>query len=390
MTRRWMRDSHWFMAVAVVLLTPLLVLADPPSAGKQLRFKLSLVVTGNYQHTGPKTIPQGAMYLTIKQAVDNSYSTEYVVVSDQILTGLQKVNRLDPASQQEMADYNATVKEQADRVYHSADDLRKKGPGAARSGMPAMNPIAMMNNPQMMQKIMACGQDQACKQKIAMEMMAQQQAQSSGPGAQVQADIQAISDACIKKGNKMGSKGYEQCMDAEGEKRSTVKRSAADNEAEVPELPDRYLLYSNLTAEKNGDRFMDCQYKAHAKVNESGTYCAISDGEGGGQYGEASGTTKGEGDFKQKPEMVQFNMTPCSMAEAAFDTKTNLFWGGFISMAEPELVQTGAQGGRYGSSVDRKIEGWVKSALQGVPASGTKTQKFGYQTAKLTWSITRE
>jgi hypothetical protein len=378
------------MAVAVVLLTPLLVLADPPSAGKQLRFKLSLVVTGNYQHTGPKTIPQGAMYLTIKQAVDNSYSTEYVVVSDQILTGLQKVNRLDPASQQEMADYNATVKEQADRVYHSADDLRKKGPGAARSGMPAMNPMAMMNNPQMMQKIMACGQDQACKQKIAMEMMAQQQAQSSGPGAQVQADIQAISDACIKKGNKMGSKGYEQCMDAEGEKRSTVKRSAADNEAEVPELPDRYLLYSNLTAEKNGDRFMDCQYKAHAKVNESGTYGAISDGEGGGQYGEASGTTKGEGDFKQKPEMVQFNMTPCSMAEAAFDTKTNLFWGGFISMAEPELVQTGAQGGRYGSSVDPKIEGWVKSALQGVPASGTKTQKLGYQTAKLTWSITRE
>jgi hypothetical protein len=374
-----------------VLLTPILVLAELPSAGKQLRFKLSLVVTGNYQHTGPKTIPQGAMYLTVKQAIDNSYSTEYVVVSDQILTGLQKVNRLDPTSQQEMADYNTKVKEQADRVYHSADDLRKKGPGAARSGMPAMNPMAMMNNPQMMQKIMACGQDQACKQKIAMEMMAQQQAQSSGPGAQVQADIQAISDACIKKGNKMGSKGYEQCMDAEGEKRSTVKRSAADNEAEVPELPDRYLLYSNLTAEKHGDRFMDCQYKAHAKVNESGTYGVISDGEGGGQYGEGSGTTKGEGGFKQKPEMVQFNMTPCTQAEAVFDTKNNLFWGGFISMAEPELVQTGAQGGQvFGCRVDRNIEGWVKTAMQGVPASGTKTQKFGYQTATLTWSIVKE
>lgn len=390
MARRWMLYGQWFVAVAALLLTPVLVLADPPSAVKQLRFKLSLVVTGNYQHTGPKTIPPGSMYLTVKQAVDNSYSTEYVVVSDQILTGLQKVNRLDPASQREMDDYNAKVKEQSDRVYHSADNLRKRAPGAAGSGMAAMNPMAMMNNPQMMQKIMACGQDQACKQKIAMEMMAQQQAQSSGPGAQVQADIQAISDACIKNGNQMGSKGYEQCMDAEGEKRSTVKRSAADNEAEVPELPDRYLLYSNLTAEKNGDRFMDCQYKAHAKVNESGTYGSISDGEGGGQYGEGSGTTKGEGNFKQKPEMVQFNMTPCSMAEAAFDAKTNLFWGGFISMAEPELVQTGAQGGRLGSSVDQKIEGWVKSAMQGVPASGSKTQKFGYQTATLTWSITRE
>jgi hypothetical protein len=390
MSRRGNVFGQWLVAVAVVLLTPVLALADPPSAGKQLRFKLSLVVTGNYQHTGPKTIPQGDMSLTIKQAIDNSYSTEYVVVPNSILTALQKTNPMDPASQQEMADYNARVKAQADRVYHSADDLRGKGRGAAGGGMPGMNPMAMMNNPQMMQKIMACGQDQACKQKIAMEMMSQMQSQSSGPGAQVQADIQAISDACIKNGNKMGSKGYEQCMDAEGENRSTVKRSAADNEAEIPELPDRYLLYSNLTAEKNGDRFMDCQYKAHAKVNESGTYSSISDGEGGGQYGEGSGTTKGEGDFKQKPEMVQFNMTPCSMAEAAFDTKTNLFWGGFISMGEPELVQTGAQGGRFGSSIDQKIEGWVKSAMQGVPASGTKTQKFGYQTAKLTWSITRE
>jgi hypothetical protein len=394
MTRRWMRYSQWFLAVAVVLLTPVLVLADPPSAGKQLRFKLSLVVTGNYQHTGPKTIPQGAMHLTVKQAIDNGYSTEYVVVSDQILTGLQKVNRLDPASQQEMADYNTKVKEQADRVYHSADHLRKPGMGgSARPGgmVPGMMDMGRMQ--EMQQKIMACGNDQACKQRIAMEMMSQQRSPmpSSGSGAQVQADIQAISDACINKGNKMGSKGYEQCMDAEGEKRSTVKRSAADNEAEVPELPDRYLLYSNLTAEKHGDRFMDCQYKAHAKVNESGTYGSISDGEGGGQYGEASGTTKGEGDFKQKPEMVQFNMTPCTQAEAVFDTKNNLFWGGFISMGEPEFVQTGAQGGQvFGSRVDRNIEGWVKTAMQGVPASGTKTQKFGYQTATLTWSITRE
>jgi hypothetical protein len=205
----------------------------------------------------------------------------------------------------------------------------------------------------------------------------------------VMADIQAISDACIKKGNKMGSKGYEQCMDAEGEKRSTVKRSAADNEAEVPELPDRYLLYSNPTAEKHGDRFMDCQYKAHAKVNESSTYGAIHDI--GGHYFEASGTTKGEGDFKQQPEMVQFNVTPCTQAEAVFDTKNNLFWGGFISMAEPELVQTGAQAGQvFGSRVDQNIEGWVKTAMQGVPASGTKTQKFGYQTATLTWSIVKE
>jgi hypothetical protein len=240
-----------------------------------------------------------------------------------------------------------------------------------------------------MQKIMACGQDKACQQKAAMDMMAQQRSPmtSLGSGAQVQADIQAISGACIKKGNKIGSKGYEQCMDAEGEKRSSVKRSAANNETEVPELPDRYLLYSNMTAERRGDRFIDCQYKAHAKVSESGTYGAITDGEGGGQYVERSGTLKGEGDFKQKPELIQFNMTPCSAADAVFDTKTNKFWGGFISMESPELVETGT---KFGISVDPEIEGWVRTALQEVPASGTKTEKFGYQTATLTWSIIRE
>ena len=191
-----------------------------------------------------------------------------------------------------------------------------------------MNPMAMMNNPQMMQKIMACGQDKACQQKVAMGMMAQQRSPmtSSGSGAQVQADIQAISDMCINmKGQKIGSKGYQDCLETEGEKRSSVKRSTADNEAEVPELPDRYLLYSNMTTERKGDRFMDCQYKAHAKVNESGTYVAITDGEGGGQYVEGSSTLKGEGDFKQKPELVRSNMTPCSQAEAVFDTKTNQF-----------------------------------------------------------------
>jgi hypothetical protein len=272
MTVRSSVCAQWSVAFALALLAPTVAIAAAPSsttAGKQIRFKLSLVVTGNYQHTGPKVIPKGALYLPIKRAIDNSYSTEYVVVPNTILTGLQKTNPLDPASAQQMADYDAKVKAQADRVYHSADSLRGKGRGAAGGGMPGMNPMAMMNNPQMMQKIMACGQDQACKQKIAMEMMSQMQSQSSGPGAQVQADFQAISDACIKKGNKMGSNGYEQCMDAEGEKRSTVKRSAADKEAEVPELPDRYFLYSNLldnSGAENG-KFKDCRYKAYAKVN---------------------------------------------------------------------------------------------------------------------------
>jgi hypothetical protein len=337
--------------------------------------KVSLHVIGNYQHTGPKTIPQGARYLTVKRSLDNSYSSEYVVAAEDTLTGLQQTNPLDPASQQEMNDYAAKVKAREDRIYHSADNLRGKGPGAP-AGM-RMNPMAMMN-PQMMQKIMACGQDQACKQTVAMEMMAQQQAQASGPGAQVMGDVQAISDMCVKKGNKLGSKGHEACMNAEGEKRSTVKSTAADNEPEVAELPGRYFLY------RNGVNA--CQFKAHARISESGAFGSISDGEGGGQYGEGSGGVQAEGDFDPK------DFQPCSNAQAAFDTKTNLFWGGALLPAhvEPQYTGMGVAVMGDGGVIPAEINAWIASTMQGAPASGTKTQKFGYQTATLTWSFAKE
>jgi hypothetical protein len=346
-----------------------------PTAGKQIRVKVSLHVTGNYQHTGPKTIPKGAMHLLVKHSLDNSYTTEYVVAAEDTLTGLQKTNPLDPASQQEMNDYRAKVKAQADRVYHSADDLRGKGSGAPADLKAAMNPMAMMNNPEIMQKIMACGNDQACKQKIAMDMMARQQQAVSGSGGKMMGDVQAISNMCVnEKHQKMGTKGYEDCMNAEGEKRSTVKRSAADNEAEVPELPDRYFLYRNGIG--------NCQFKAHAQINESALRGSISDGEGGGDYGEGTSTAKGEADFDPK------EFPPCANAQAAFDTKTNLFWGGMLHRIRFEPTRTG---GILNGEAERDIDAWVRSALQGVPATGSKTQKFsGYQTATLTWSFVKE
>jgi len=361
--------------------------AESPTAGKQIRVKMSLHVTGTYQHTGPKVIPQLSTYLTVKSALDNSYTTEYVVAPETILTGLQKSNPLDPASQKEMDDYNARVKAQADRVYHSADDLRGKGSGAPAGLKPAMNPMAMMN-PEMMQKIMACGSDQACKQRIVMEMMSQQQMPSSGPGAQVQADVQAISNMCInEKHQKMGSKGYEDCMNEEGEKRSTVKRSAADNEAEIPELPDRYLLYSN--APRENDQFKDCQFKAHAKVNESATLGGISDGEGGGEYGEGSFTNKGESDNKQSAELAQSNLTRCALAQAVFDPKTNLFWTN-LSLQRADAMVVSTRGLPYRVERPESIDEWIAATLLGAPASGSKTQKFGFQAATFTWSFVRE
>jgi hypothetical protein len=360
--------------VALVLIAPAVGVAAP-TAGKQIRVKVSLHVTGNYQHSGPKTIPNGAMFLPIRISVDNNYSSEYVVPVETILTGLQKTNPLDPASAREMDDYSARVKAHNDRVYHSADNLRGRGPGAPADMRAAMNPMAMMNG-DMMQKIMACGQDQACKQKVAMEMMSRQQAQVSGPGAQVQAEVQKISNMCIsEKHQKMGSKGYEDCMNAEGNKRSTVKRSAADDEHEVAELPDRYFLYR---AGVN-----DCQFKARGSINESGTWGSISDGEGGGGYFEGSSVVNGEG--SSDPKAFQ----PCSNVQAAFDTETSLFWGGLLFKPDIALNGNGAAG--HGSQEkSREINEWIASTLKGAPASGTRTQKFGYQMATLTWSYVRE
>lgn len=381
MSRRCTVYSQWFVAIAVLLLTPVLVLADPPKAGKQIRVKLSLEVTGTYQHTGPKEIPKGAMYLAIKESIDNSYTTEYVVAAETILTGARKTNPLDPASQQEMDEYNAKVAARNDRIYHSADHLRKPGMGgSARPG--GMNPgmMDMGRMQEMQQKIMACGIDQACKQRVAMEMMSQRQAPQmpSGLNAQVQADIQTISNMCInEKGNKIGSKGYEQCMEAEGRKRSTVPASTADDEPEVPELPDRYFLYRNGVG--------NCQFKAHAKVNDSFTFGGIADGEGGGGYFESSGADKGESDADPNAFM------PCSNGQAVFDPKTNLFWTSVsLLKVDAKAVRTGDVGYGGGVSLPREIDQWVASTLLGAPASGAKTEKFGYKTAKVSWSFVKE
>jgi hypothetical protein len=350
--------------------------ANPlPTAGKQIRVQLSLHVTGTYQHTGPKIIPKGAQSLLVKHSLDNSYTTEYVVAADDAFTGLQKLNSLDPASQREMDDYSAKVKAQADRIYHSADNLRGKGPGAPAGLRAAMNPMAMMANPGFMQKIMACGKDQACQQKAAMEMMTQQQQTVAGSGGKMLGDVQAISNMCInEKHQKMGTKSYEDCMNAEGEKRSTVKRTAADNEPEVAELPDRYFLY------RNGGN--DCQVKVHAKINETATIGRVDGGEGGADYAEGVGTNKGEADNDPLAGVY------LCQAKAAFDTKTNLFWGGKLHRVDVQPTGTGIPINPM--EARHEIDEWVASTLQGVPANGTKTQTFGYQTATLTWSFVRE
>lgn len=347
--------------------------AQPPSAtGQVVKVKVSLHVTGGYQHSGPRTFPNGSSMLAIKRTVDNSYTMEYVVAAETLppFAGLQQTNPLDPASQKGVDDYNAKVRAREDRIYHSADDLRGNGPGAPAGMRRGATPAAMMD-PALVQKITACGQDQACKQRVAMEMMAQQQAQVAGPGAAVMADMQAISNTCISKGNAMGSKGYEACMNAEGEKRSTTTRSTADNEPEIAELPDRYLLYRG-----------GCQQaKAHVKINESGVVGVVDTGG----YFEGNGTTVGEGEIDAK------DMKECP-GQVVFDTRTNVFWGGALALLnlEGRATQTGNREATGGGAISPEITEWVASSMRGAPASGTKTQQFGYQTATVTWSFVKE
>ena len=95
----------------------------PPAAGKQIRVEVSLHVTGAYQHTGPKTIPQGARSLVIKHALDNSYSTEYVVAAEELASAARE---LDPESyQQEFGgEFVNAGQNRAYHAYNAATHLR--------------------------------------------------------------------------------------------------------------------------------------------------------------------------------------------------------------------------------------------------------------------------
>lgn len=385
MRSRWLAHNQWVAWVLVASLIPLSVVAGPPAAGKHVRVKMSLHVKGIYQHTGPKEIPEDAMELPIKLSVDNSYSLEYVVLANTEMPDPQQVNPLDPASQKEMDEYWAKVTAREDRIYHSADHLRK--PAMGQGGSPdGMNPgmLDMERLQAMQDKVMACGDDQSCMQRVAMEIMAEQQASAmaSGPGAQVQADIRAISDRCInEKHQPLGTPGHEECMEAEGRKRSMVPTGSDDDEPEVPELPDRYWVYWNLE--------MDCQFKSHAKLNESYTYGYLTDGEGGGEYRENTDVDEREG--ASDPNAAQ----PCVSVRAVFDSKTDLYWTELpLTRVEfPVTVRhaTYSKAGTYGRVEHAdEINKWIDSILQGAPASGTKTKQFGFQTATFTWSFVRE
>ena len=72
-----------------------------------------------------------------------------------------------------------------------------------------------------------------------------------------------------------------------------------------------------------------------------------------------------------------------------YDTKTNTFWLTGLHRAGVPLNLNGQE------SVDKvsipsDVVAWIETTLHGAPASGTKTQTFGYKTAALTWSVVKE
>ncbi|MFN8062435.1 MAG: hypothetical protein U0Q12_25005 [Vicinamibacterales bacterium] len=339
-----------------------------PAAAKLLRVKMSLVVKGAYR-TAAK-----ADGLVVEDFADNSYSVEYVIPAETgEAAGLQKTNPLDPASSKEMADYQSKVRMRDARAYGSSADTPSPGAGRGQAANRGMTPMAM--DPAVMAKVMACGKDKACQDRLVTEMMSQQMA-ASGVSPSVSAELQAASDACIHdKHQPMGSKGYEKCLDEEGRKRSAVKSRATD-ESQVPELLDRYLLFRVES---------DCAFKGHTRVNESTTRSTADIGG----WREQAVTSKGEGDAD--PKGVQ----PCANEQAAFDTKTNTFWLRGLRPAAIPITSSGSDlETRTHTDVTlelpSEIADWIGSIVEGAPASGSKTETFGHRTATFTWSLTWE
>lgn len=327
---------------------------------------MTLVVKGTYH------APAKGDGLVVKDFADNSYSVEYVIPAETgEATGLQKTNPLDAASTRAMADYESQVKMRDARMYGNSADAPTPSRPRVQARTRGMNPMAM--DPAVMAKVMACGHDKACQDRLVTGMMSQQMAEGVNPT--VSADLQAISNMCMNdKRQPMGSEGYEKCLDEEGRKRSPVK-SRVVAEPEVPELPDRYLLFRVAD--------LDRKFKGHTRIKESTTR---SHGTGLGGWIEETRTRVGEGDADPK------GLQPCANEQAAFDTKTNTFW---MTGLRPAAIPLTTSGSNRETETHTKgmlelpseIADWISSVLEGVPASGSKTETFGRLTATFTWSL---
>ena len=369
------------------------------------RLKISLELHGTSDWTG-----SGGEWK--KSKVDDGYSTEIVLKQ-----GLpQNTNQWDPESANRQQERVARAQQRTVELKEQAARAAANRPGG--SSRPATG-AAGMDMAQMMamrDKITACGTDNACKQKIAMQMM-----QTGAPTPGVGADMQAITNMCAnEKHQAPGTKGFQECIETAGKELEAARLppgSAAAAGAPGGKLveaieddpePDRYVPYWSHVNE------FSCTFKGHTKVLR--TYeGAEADVQG---LLKLSGGETGEGNAD--PKQV------CNYSVVMLDTKTNLLWTGEFKIVGVPVTST-QKGGLMNGNTSTSVEGgyntegyeatidgqhytsameWVFKTLAGAPLSGARTQEFtngtrvsgistggkgnGKLTAKLTWSFTKE
>jgi hypothetical protein len=384
--------------IVVPALACLLAFATSTEAAEGvMRVRVALELHGGYDFSG-----RGGQ--SAKGTYNDSYWSEITLKTDGVMG---QVNAMDPESIKAQTAANQQLQEQAARVKG-----RSGMSGGAAGGVLGPGNMDMSKMMAMQEKVKACGNDQACKQRIAMEMMNEQNANASGSPQmqQVQAQMQAISNMCInEKHQPMGSKGYQDCMDTEGRKRAT----RTDNAVSAEELlPDRYLSYLGLS----DDRKFQCKPTGHTKINRT-AQGVRAEGGGAGDAGliPYSYTEVGEGDGPAS------NPLCASGLGLTYDTKTNTIWASLpLFFPAAANVKSTAKGGNNTSGVREAIGDynfvadvngqhfnsvyeWIQKTLAGhVAMSGEKTQVFvhggfsdmttgsGKLTATLKWTIVRD
>ena len=369
------------------------------------RLKISLELHGTSDWTGT-----GGEWK--KSRVDDTYSTEIVLKQ-----GLpQNTNPWDPESATRQQQRIASAQQRAVELKEQAARAAANRPGGSSrpaSGAAGMDAAQMMA---MRDKIAACGADNTCKQKIAMQMM-----QTGAPTPGVNADMQAITNMCTNdKHQAPGTKGFQECIETAGKQLEASRMPPGSSAAagapggklveaieDDPE-PDRYVPYWSHVDE------FSCTFKGHTKVLRS-YEGAEADVQGlvkvsGGETGE------GNGDPKQI----------CNYAVVMLDTKTNKLWTPEFRIVGVPVTST-QKGGPTNGQTATEVHGafnatgyeatiagqhyespmdWVFKTLSGGPLSGQSSQVFtngtsvsgisaggkgtGTVTAKLSWSFTKE
>jgi hypothetical protein len=272
----------------------------------------------------------------------------------------------------------------------------------------------------MREKIAACGTDNTCKQKIAMQMM--QGGSSGAPTPGANADVQAITSMCAnEKHQAPGTQGFQECIETAG-KQLEAARMPAGGAGTAAGAPGGKLVEA-LGDDPDNDRYVpywshvdefSCTFKGHTKIQRS-YEGAEADVQG---LLKLSGGETGEGDAD--PKQI------CNHSIVILDTRTNTLWAAEFRVVGVPVTST-QKGGLMNGNTSTSVEGvfnstgyeatidgkhydspmdWVFKTLAGGPLSGARTQEFtntrsvsgisaggkgtGKLTAKLTWSFTKE